>query len=138
MSNIVELRAAKIPRIGWLAVHYWFVIKENDNIQRWEVWQSQNVGGEENWGHLYFNLMPFDRGVGNGESWVEKQWDGDLAENLIIIIRQTPIDYPHNYLYRYYPGPNSNTYVQWILDRAGIDHQLSKKGWGKYYDRFFS
>ena len=137
MESIVELRVAKIPKIGWLAVHYWFVIKQEDTVERWEVWQCQNVGKKQSWGHLHLDLMHCDQGVGNGASWLEERWQGELARNLIAVIQETPIDYPYNYLYRYYPGPNSNTYVQWILDQAQVDHELGKRGWGKYYARFF-
>jgi hypothetical protein len=135
MSIKVDLRTAKIPWIGLIAVHYWFVITDRDITQRWEIWQSQNVG-KTSWGHLHFNLMKSDRGVGNGDSWLEKQWQGMEAENLAQIIRETPSVYPYNYCYRYYPGPNSNTYVQWILNQAQIDFSLSRRGLGKHYLKY--
>ncbi|BAQ66143.1 DUF3750 domain-containing protein [Geminocystis sp. NIES-3709] len=129
----VDLRGAKIPFIGYIAVHYWFVIID-DKQERWEIWQSQNLVSSS-WGHLHKNLMGVTRGVGNGDSWLEKQWQGEEAQKLIRIIRSSPFNYPYNYLYRYYPGPNSNTYVQWILDEGKINYPLSWRGWGKYYDR---
>jgi hypothetical protein len=135
MTLNVDLRVAKIPIIGYIAVHYWFVITEDDfPPQRWEIWQSQNLVSSS-WGHLHYNLMEVTRGVGNGDSWIEMQWRGEDAEKLKVIIEATPIDYPYNYLYRYYPGANSNTYVQWVVDRAMIDYVLSWRGWGKYFDR---
>ncbi len=140
MTITVDLRAAKIPLIGNIAVHYWFVINEEEEIQRWEIWQSQNRG-QTCWKHLHCNLMHHDRGVGNGDSWLEKRWHGIEAQNLAKIIRKTPIEYPYNSCYRYYPGPNSNTYVQWILNQAQINHRLSRRGLGKYYlklEQFFS
>ncbi len=66
MSIKVDLRAAKIPWIGLIAVHYWFVIMDEQEQERWEIWQSQNVKGHS-WGHLHLNLMKCDRGVGNGD-----------------------------------------------------------------------
>ena len=136
MSIKVDLRAAKIPWIGLIAVHYWFVITEAESKQRWEIWQNPQVG-KRSWGHLHLNLMKDDRGVGNGNSWLEKQWQNIKAKKLAKIIRQTPTNYPYNYCYRYYPGPNSNTYVQWIFNQAGIDYQLSLRGWGKNYLRYW-
>jgi hypothetical protein len=132
MSLKVYLRAAKIPRIGAIAVHYWFVIAQGENTERWEIWQSPQVG-KKSWGHLHLNLMKHDQGVGNGHSWLKQQWQDIQAEKLAQIIRETPNQYPYNYCYRYYPGPNSNTYVQWILNQAEIDYQLSLRGWGKNY-----
>ena len=123
MNLQVNLRVAKIPWIGWIAVHYWFVIQEEQESQRWEIWQTQNVG-QKSWGHLHFNLMASDRGVGNGDSWLEQQWEGEEAKRLAEIIRKTP------------SGPNSNTYVQWILNQASIDYRLNRRGLGKYYPQY--
>jgi hypothetical protein len=39
--------------------------------------------------------------------------------------------YPHCQTYRYWPGPNSNTYVAWVLRQAGIDHPLGRLAVGK-------
>ena len=135
MTIKVDLRVAKIPWIGLIAVHYWFVITDGENRERWEIWQSQNVCSKS-WGHLHFNLMKWDQGVGNGASWLEKQWLGVEAKKLALIIRESPVNYPYNYCYRYYPGPNSNTYAQWILTQAKIDHSLSSRGLGKYYRQY--
>lgn len=128
----VELRSAKIPFVGFIAVHYWFVIITADTSERWEIWQSQNQG-RISWGHLHQDLMPVSQGVGNGGSWVEKIWQGKEADKLVNIIWESPQNYQYNYIYRYYPGPNSNTYVQWVLKQAGINHRLSWKGIGKSY-----
>ena len=98
MNLQVNLRVAKIPWIGWIAVHYWFVIQEEQESQR--------------------------------------QWEGEEAKRLAEIIRKTPSEYPYNYCYRYYPGPNSNTYVQWILNQASIDYRLNRRGLGKYYPQY--
>lgn len=135
MTLEVELRTAKIPFIGRIAVHYWFVIRENDITERWEIWQKQKLVSSS-WGHLHKNLMNPHNGVGNGDSWCEKIWQQKEAENLIYMIRKTPLIYPYNYRYFYYPGPNSNTYVQWVLDKAEISHDLSPQGLGKKYHKF--
>ena len=128
----VELRSAKIPFVGFTAVHYWFVIITAETSERWEIWQSQNRG-RISWGHLHQDLMPVSQGVGNGDSWVEKIWQAEEADKLINIIRESPQNYHYNYLYRYYPGPNSNTYVQWVLHEGKTNYLLGKKGIGKNY-----
>lgn len=132
MEMQVQLRAAKIPVIGWLAVHYWFVILEGEKPQRWEIWQRRGVK-PESWGHLHKNLLPPHAGVGNGESWLDYQWSGSEAIALAEVIQTSPEVYPHTHCYRYWPGPNSNTYVQWVLHQVPIDHRLSGKGLGKGY-----
>jgi hypothetical protein len=133
MERKVELRAAKIPGIiGIIAVHYWLVIIQDNQFTRWEIWQRANRG-KYSWGHLHKNLMPYHQGVGNGDSWIEFQWFGTTADLLIEIIQNTPQTYPYNYQYRYYPGPNSNTYVQWVLNHGKTNYLLSKKGIGKNF-----
>ena len=132
MEKQVQLRAAKIPFVGWCAVHYWYVICEAQTAQRWEVWQSRELVAES-WGHLHKNLLPPNSGVGNGASWLDFQWSGSEAIALCQVIEASPTTYPHTHCYRYLPGPNSNTYVQWVLHQARIDHVLSWKGLGKGY-----
>lgn len=135
MATTVQLRAAKLPSIlGYIAVHYWFVIMKENQQQRWEVWQ--NIGRcPQSWGHLHKNLMAYDSGVGNGGSWLEKEWQGERAVLLAQIIENSPQTYQYNYLYRYYPGPNSNTYVQWILNQGKVNYLLSALGIGKDYTK---
>ncbi len=132
ISKQVELRAAKIPFIGNVAVHYWLVIFQDSYIDRWEVWQSANRC-QSSWGHLHKNLLHYNQGVGNGSSWVEYTWQGETANLLTTTIENTPQIYPYNYLYRYWPGPNSNTYVQWVLDQVKINYYLGPLGIGKNY-----
>ena len=132
METQVQLRAAKIPFIGFVAVHYWYVVIRENQQERWEIWQKPSLS-RDSWGHLHKNLMAIDSGVGNGDSWVETSWTGQPAHQLAEIIENSPITYPYNYCYRYFPGPNSNTYVQWILNQADSNYSLSVKGIGKYY-----
>ena len=127
---MIELRAAKIPGIGRIAVHYWFVIHQHGQTERWEVWQKPGQN-QSSWGHLHKNLLAFDRGVGNGDSWVEASWQGDEAAKFIAVLSRCAKDYPDKYRYHYWPGPNSNTYVQWVLNQVGCEHQLLPQGIGK-------
>jgi hypothetical protein len=39
--------------------------------------------------------------------------------------------YPYRDTYRAWPGPNSNTYVAWVLRRSGVSADLSPKAIGK-------
>jgi hypothetical protein len=131
----VELRAAKIPKLGWLAVHCWFVVVRDTEKTRWEIWQTRALRSPS-WGHLHKNLMPSHCGVGNGASWIIKTWANEEAQHLANIIEQSPDIYPHNYCYRYVPGPNSNTYVRWILRRADLHYPLGRKAIGQNYVHF--
>ena len=132
MAVTIQLRAAKIPFIGLIALHYWYVVIKGHQQDRWEIWQKPSLV-RDSWGHLHKNLMPVNSGVGNGVSWLETSWTGHLAEQLATLIENSPATYPYTHFYRYFPGPNSNTYVQWILARVGCNYRLSFRGIGKHY-----
>ena len=132
MQPTVQLRAAKIPLIGFMAVHYYYVIQRDHQSDRWEIWQNTALKSPS-WGHLHKNLMSPLSGVGNGASWLEKSWHGTVAEQLTQVIETSPQRYPYNHLYLYFPGPNSNTYAQWILKEANCEHRLSIRGIGQHY-----
>jgi hypothetical protein len=133
-SNVskVQLRSAKIPGLGLIADHYWFVIFKADKIDRWEVWQQINAG-EVSWGHIHKNLMHYEAGVGNGASRLEHEWHDIEATRLIESIERTPKLYPFQKIYHYWPGPNSNTYIQRILNAAKLDYMLGPTAIGKDY-----
>ena len=132
MKPIVQLRAAKIPFIGAIAIHYWYVILQANQETRWEIWQKPDLSADS-WGHLHKNLMPINSGVGNGNSLLETVWTGEFAYQFAEILENSPETYPHKYCYRYFHGPNSNTYAQWILNQAKSDYRLSIKGIGKHF-----
>jgi len=114
------------------------VIVENGEQSRWEVWQTANVvttDKGESWDHLHRDLMPPEQGVRNGPAYKLQDWTGDIAAKLTDRIRKSPESYPWCSKYRYWPGPNSNTYVQWVLHGT---HELSRKGLGKHYCRLAS
>jgi hypothetical protein len=129
----VELWAARIPGIGGFADHHWFVVHRNDMPERWEVWQTKGAGGEH-WGHLHRNLKPAFDGVGNGPGRLLKNWVDQEAHALTERIHQAPSAYPWKERYILWPGPNSNTFVQWVLeDRC----TLGWRGCGKHYARLW-
>ncbi|MFN2645483.1 MAG: DUF3750 domain-containing protein [Burkholderiales bacterium] len=126
----VELRYAPLPFIGAIAVHYWFVVyDESGACHRWEVWQTQNAGGRS-FGHVHCDLKSPKDGVGGGPSRVAATWQGDEASRIAAVL-QEPERYPHCGRYRYWPGPNSNSFVAWVLAQAGIQYPLHWKGIGR-------
>ena len=128
----VELRAARIPLIGVIAHHHWLVIARDGQQDRWEVWQRPNAGGQS-WGYLHRNLLPPESGVGNGPSWMIHTWKGEDAHDLAQRLERCTYDYPWCHRYRYWPGPNSNTFTQWIL---GDRLTLPFRALGKHYANF--
>jgi len=126
----VELRYAPLPFIGAIAVHYWFVIHDDAGAcHRWEVWQTKNAGGTA-LGHVHCDLKEPADGVGGGPSRVAAEWTGEQAARIAAVLAQ-PKSYPHAQRYRYWPGPNSNSFVAWVLRQAGIQYALHWKGIGR-------
>jgi len=57
---------------------------------------------------------------------------GDQAAELIPRIRAASDSYPHAREYSMWPGPNSNSYIQWIaLEVPELGLELSWRAWGK-------
>src|SRR5215216_2960804 len=119
----VELRYASLPfPIGALAVHYWFVVFEEKACTRWEVWQSKNAGAFCI-GHVHRDLKHPDDGVGGGPACTAARWEGDAAQRIREVLRKIE-SYPYCERYRYWPGPNSNTFAAWVLREAGVEQPL--------------
>ena len=128
---VVQLRAGDIPWLGAVAVHCWFV--EFDPARgrwtRWEIWDTA-WSGEGNWGHLRRDA--FSPGFWlNARHGILREWRGDEARRLQRVLRATPERYPHRETYRYWPGPNSNTYPAWVCREAGVAVDLPGRAVGK-------
>jgi hypothetical protein len=127
----VELRYAPLPYIGLIAWHYWFVVSDGTGRHRWEVWQTKNAGGSCV-GHVHCDLKAPEDGVGGGPSRVAALWAGDEALRIAAVLREVQ-NYPNCETYRMWPGPNSNTFVVWVLRQAGVEHTLDRRGIGRSY-----
>lgn len=131
----VELKFATLPApLGLLAAHYWFNVHEPlaGRCDRWEVWQAPNAGGRSA-GHLHCNLKAPEDGVGGGPARLAAQWQGADALRLKAILEEAQTRYPFCDHYAPWPGPNSNTFVAWVLRRAGIDFRLPWNAIGRNY-----
>jgi hypothetical protein len=125
----VELRYAPLPLIGFIAVHYWFVVyDEAGPCHRWEVWQTANAGGRSI-GHVHCDLKAPDDGVGGGPSRVAAEFAGVEAQRIAKVLENADA-YPWTLRYRYWPGPNSNSFVAWVLRQAGIKYAPHWRGLG--------
>ena len=117
---VVELWYAPLPApLSAFAWHHWFVVRAGDTADRWEVWQSLNAGGESR-GFVHKNLMRPESAVGGGDAVHLFTWRGGDADALCRALRRAWDSYPFQNIYRAFPGPNSNTFVAWVLRRAGL------------------
>jgi len=126
---VVRLYGAPIPYLRSIAIHPWFVVKpaHSTDMHRWEVWQR--AGGP--YGHVRRNLLDPISNVGGGETFVIAELTGTKAEAVIdFIVHESPT-YAWRTVYHYVPGPNSNTYAQWIINNTGWNVQLPPTAIGK-------
>jgi hypothetical protein len=128
----VELRYASLPSVlGLFASHYWFVVFDDEEVHRWEVWQTKDAGGRSV-GHLHCDLKHPDAGVGGGPTRLAATWTGEEALRLKQVLESAEA-YPFCHKYFYWPGPNSNTFAAWVLREAGIDYPFPWKAFGARY-----
>jgi hypothetical protein len=111
---------ANIPLSLW--THPWFVINKKGKISRYEVRYKKN----KELGHIHKdNLPPFD-GVEVFSFASYPRWNANLidkiegeenspAQKMCEFIENSINNYKDKNIYFLF-GPNSNTYVQWILN----------------------
>ena len=128
----VQLRYATLPPpLGLFAAHYWFVVWARDGCHRWEVWQTKNAGGRSI-GHVHCDLKTPDAGVGGGPARIAAEWHGEEAARIKAVLERCE-SYPHCQRYWVWPGPNSNTFVAWVLRKAAVKHALGPMALGKRF-----
>jgi len=120
------------------ARHLWFVCNEKGKISRWEVLCREKMKN-----HLFINLSPAFKGVAIfpfSDKWLWNakllyKTNGKLAEQMINFIETSQEKYPYCYQYSSM-GPNSNTYIQWVLDHfPGFKARLPWNAFGKDYKK---
>lgn len=137
-QDTVELWYAPLPKpLTAIAWHHYFVVRRGTTnttktTDRYEVWQTKNAGGESA-GHVHKNLMGAERGVGGGAAVRVREWTGAEAERLARVLDAAFANYPHRERYLVFPGPNSNTFVGWVLSEAGVRHRLDWRGIGRWF-----
>jgi len=106
------------------AKHSWFVINKKGSLSRWEVKYAKN---KKNNSYLYSNAMPPFQGL-NTSFFIKKSfWKTELikyieggenstVKKMIDLIENSEKEYQYCFKYSFL-GPNSNTYVQWVLNK---------------------
>ncbi len=138
-TSQVFLFSCKVPFPFNIARHYWFVINKKGKLTRWEV--NFLVNSKMNYGFIWerkrYLSLPFNKYWWHAKprwkfSIIKGIVKGKLAEKMIKEIENSFKNYSNKNKYRFYRKPNSNTYVQWILDKfpeAGL--KLNWRAFGK-------
>ena len=125
---VARVYGATIPFIGRLAIHTWIVTKRADEqkFHRWEIWRCPD-------GDYDFVCKDFATpagGIGSNLMFVIGERVGPQAEAVVTFVEQASPLYPFRNRYVPVPGPNSNTFTQWLLDNSGWDLQLRPRALG--------
>ncbi len=110
------------------AQHTWFVVNKKGVVSRWDVllrlWRGKENGIKI--GYLYRDFMPKNQSLEifpflswfHWKSKLIKVIEGDensIAHKMAGFIENSPNNYKYCKEY-HLKGPNSNTYIQWVLD----------------------
>jgi hypothetical protein len=125
------------------ARHNWFVANQKGKLKRWELFYKKNRKSQL--GYIWNYEKGFSRALrkflwNKNSHWKESNLEeiiqGEKAKKIINFIENSINEYPFKENYLFYPGPNSNTYVQWIIDNSPeLNIQLSWNSFGKNYKR---
>lgn len=127
---VVQVYAARAFRWrGVFAVHSWVAVKEA-GAQRYRVYEVTSWRG----GRVATGFGIPDRNWFGNAPKLLLDVRGDEASALIPRIADAVERYPHDGDYAVWPGPNSNTFVAWLLrDVSGLNAALPPTAVGKDY-----
>jgi len=114
---------------GYFAVHTWISTKEKGA----DEYYVHEVTG---WRHYVVNSRPGDpdRHWYGAKPTLYADIRGEEAETLIPRIYDAVESYPYPNEYEAWPGPNSNTFVAWVIrETEGLDVALPNHAIGKDY-----
>ena len=119
--------------------HSWIVVAKKGKITRYDV-----IHKGQNGNHLYRNIFRPWEGLGiifwnSVPRWKSQLLGkveggkGSIAEKIVLFIEKSS-RYPFKKKYHFFPGPNSNTFTQWIITMfPGCGLQLPWSALGKNY-----
>jgi hypothetical protein len=128
-SNIYQVYFFTCPahKPFHLGRHPWAVTVSPTGIYRWEI-IKKHIHTKEHFGYVHKNYYANPtQGIrkfsGSSEFWESTLLGSitgnkhSLAERMVDFIHIYSKDYLHKDSYNLYPGPNSNTYINWILKK---------------------
>lgn len=124
------------------AIHTWIVVYDNEknSIDRYDIHRWKRLGCKSN---LFHNLQQLKQWM-NKSFWRSILSDTDFFEGKLIKriecddklvknITTSIMNYPYKEKYIHYPWPNSNTFIQYIIDNYNLDVILPRNAFWKSY-----
>lgn len=128
------------------AIHPWFVVNKKGVLTRWEVGHTKEIASNY-FGYIRSDGLPLFEGLPMLGYSLPYRWSGkrikllgsiegdenSLAQRVADFIEKSTTAYPPRDRYRL-GGPNSNTYIQWVLNHfPEWNVQLPRNAIGKNY-----
>jgi hypothetical protein len=124
--------------------HLWIVLIRKNQVTRWEVMPDGNIKRKHGFLYKNFHKDP-RRGAQKFFFNTIDYWGSEIifeisggqnsqAMQVLNDIEELNNSYPHKTTYFPFPGPNSNTYVGWLLDHfPELNITLPWNAFGKNY-----
>ncbi|MGE0325456.1 MAG: DUF3750 domain-containing protein [Polyangiaceae bacterium] len=135
-AHVLLLSAALPKPVSEVARHPWLAFRERGaHAGEWERYEVASSDPRPPLGTIRYNRMdPLrDFAGGGGDVRVHGSWHGNAATEAIGCLRREVPRYPDRNIYRAWPGPNSNTFVDYMLRECGLHADLPSPAIGKDY-----
>lgn len=132
---VVIVGSAALPRpMGGIARHPWVALREA-GAERWERWEVMCCPDSSPFSTVKRTSVgpTSDRGGGGGDVRFHAVIRGARASEIIACVRDAAPRYPYRDEYHAWPGPNSNTFVDWLVRACDIGVDLPAPNIGKDY-----
>jgi len=121
VTTVALLTGTLGPPMDGIARHPWFAVRKQGET-RWTVYEVGGGGTEED---------PFRHHEYYGHPILHKVWRGDEADRAAACLEREAEPWIGRLHYRFYPGPNSNTFGDVMLRKCGLHASLPATSVGK-------
>ncbi len=137
-ATVIVGSAALPAPINQLARHPWVALRD-EGSQLWERWEVMCCPGRHRRSTVRKSIRSplSDYGGGGGDVRIHGMIGGTRAKRIAACVRERAPEYPHRHRYLVWPGPNSNTFVDWLVRACDINVDLPATSIGKDYRGLF-
>lgn len=122
-TTVALLTGGLPPPMNDIARHPWFAVRRKGETD-WKVYEVPVLGNERD---------PFTRHRPYVDPIVHKVWRGDEGERAATCLEREAEAWIERLKYRFYPGPNSNTFGAMMLRACKLAASLPATAIGKDY-----
>ncbi|GKW40878.1 DUF3750 domain-containing protein [Pectobacterium parvum] len=136
-ESSIQIYGARLLGLrGAFAIHTWVAIKSKSDSEytTYEMDDDPDIPDEEENFFLVNKRRP-DQAWFGSKAFLIYEVNGPEAEHLIKTVKNAIDNYPYQNMYRSWPGPNCNTFTQYVIDHTPeIKAYLPSAAIGKTYN----